>query len=167
MSNARRGRASPAPSVEIVIESALWKADPTAKTTVRRAVRAAAHPQEHAAEIAVLLTDDQSIRALNRQWRGHDEATNVLSFPPAAAAHGDGVLRLGDIVIAYETTATEAAAEGKSFRDHLAHLAVHGTLHLVGYDHESHDEAEIMESLERRILARLGVPDPYARDAKA
>jgi probable rRNA maturation factor len=75
---------------------------------------------------------------------------------------------LGDIVIAYETTAKEAVEEGKPFLDHLSHLAVHGLLHLVGYDHESHEDAEKMESLEQRILARLGVPDPYSvPDAKA
>jgi len=117
-----------------------------------------------------VLTDDQSIRALNRQWRGRDEATNVLSFPPPQLGRrGNGVLvHVGDIGLAYETAAREAAVAAKSFLPHLSHLAVHGFLHLVGYDHESYDEAETMESLERRILARLGVPDPYAGyDAEA
>jgi probable rRNA maturation factor len=168
MTNARRGRAATAPSVEIRIESPLWKAVPSAQAAVRRAIVAAAPPAANA-EIAILLTDDQSIRTLNRQWRGHDKATNVLSFPAPSADHGDGTpVMLGDIVIAYETTAKEAAEEGKTFLHHLSHLAVHGLLHLLGYDHESHEEAEKMESLERRILARLGVSDPYSvRDAKA
>jgi probable rRNA maturation factor len=169
MTHARRGRPSTAPSVEILIESPLWKAVPAAKTTVRRAVVAAAPPTADNAAIAILLTDDQSIRTLNRQWRGLDKATNVLSFPAPSAGQGAGTpMMLGDIVIAYETTAKEAAEEGKPFLDHLSHLAVHGLLHLVGYDHESHEDAEKMESLEQRILARLGVPDPYSvPDAKA
>jgi probable rRNA maturation factor len=169
MTHAPRGRSSPAPSVEIRIESPLWKALPSAKATVRRAVLAAAPPRAANAEIAILLTDDQSIRTLNRQWRGHDNATNVLSFPAPSSDRGDGApMMLGDIVIAYETTAKEAAEEGKSVLHHLSHLAVHGLLHLVGYDHESREDAEKMESLERTILAQLGVPDPYGvRDAKA
>jgi probable rRNA maturation factor len=168
MTRAHRGRSS-TPSVEILIESPLWKAVPSAKTTVRRAIAAATPPKTENAEVAILLTDDQSIRALNRQWRGHDTATNVLSFPAPSSKTSDGApMLLGDIVIAVETTEKEAAEEGKPFLHHLSHLAVHGLLHLVGYDHESNDEAEIMESLERRILARLGVPDPYAvRDAEA
>jgi probable rRNA maturation factor len=169
MTHARRGRPSTALSVEILIESPLWKAVPSAKATVRRAIVAAAPPTADNAAIAILLTDDQSIRTLNRQWRGHDMATNVLSFPTPSSDRGTGTpTMLGDIAIAYETTAKEAAEEGKTFLHHLSHLAVHGLLHLVGYDHESHEEAEKMESLERRILARLGVPDPYSvRDAKA
>jgi probable rRNA maturation factor len=169
MTRAHRRRLSPAPSVDIVTESALWKTVPAAKATLRRAIAAAAPAQATNTEIAIVLTDDQSIRALNRQWRGHDEATNVLSFPVRPSERGDGApVLLGDIVIAYETTAREATAEGKSFLHHLSHLAVHGFLHLVGYDHESYDDAETMESLERRILAGLGVPDPYAAsDAKA
>jgi probable rRNA maturation factor len=142
---------------------------PLARATLRRAIAAAAPKELRKAEVAIVLTDDQSIRALNRQWRGRDEPTNVLSFPARLAERGNGgPVHVGDIVIAYETTAREAAAEGKPFLHHLSHLAVHGFLHLVGYDHESYDEAETMESLERRILARLGVPDPYAGyDAEA
>jgi probable rRNA maturation factor len=152
-----------APSVDIVTESPLWKAVPSARATLRRAVAAAAPKELRNAEVVIVLTDDQSIRALNRQWRGRDEATNVLSFPAPRDERGSSVpAHVGDIVIAYETAAREATAEGKSFLHHLSHLAVHGFLHLVGYDHKSYDEAETMESLERRILARLGVPDPYA-----
>jgi probable rRNA maturation factor len=104
------------------------------------------------------------VRRLNAQWRGIDKPTNVLSFPPAPGGAGD-VKSLGDIAIAYETTASEARAEDKPFADHLAHLCVHGFLHLMGYDHELEAHAETMESLERVILARLGVPDPYLAHA--
>jgi probable rRNA maturation factor len=169
MTRAHRRHSPPAPSVDIVTESPLWKTVPLVRATLRRAIAAAAPKELHKAEVAVVLTDDQSIRALNRQWRGRDEPTNVLSFPAHLGERGNGgPVHVGDIVIAYETTAREAGAEGKSFLHHLSHLAVHGFLHLVGYDHESYDEAETMESLERRILARLGVPDPYAGyDAEA
>jgi probable rRNA maturation factor len=164
----RRGRSVSAPSIDIIIDSPVWDSVPSAKSALRRAIAAAAPRHTRNAELAIVLTDDQSIRSLNRQWRGHDGATNVLSFPAPASDRRRGFpMVLGDVVIAYETTAREAAAEGKSFLHHLSHLAVHGFLHLVGYDHESHDDAETMEGLERRILARLGMPDPYAaRDAK-
>jgi probable rRNA maturation factor len=118
-----------------------------------------------------VLSNDSGIQALNRDWRGKDRPTNVLSFPaaPALPAHksrGKSAVPppyIGDIVIAYQTTAREAVAEGKPFDHHLAHLAVHGFLHLLGYDHENDRDAEIMERLERRILKRLAVPDPYAQ----
>jgi len=119
----------------------------------------------------VILTSDRAIRTLNRRWRGRDKSTNVLSFPAPSARKKPwrGAPRhLGDIVLAYETVAREARAEGKPLDHHLAHLALHGFLHLLGYDHESHGQAEAMERRERRILARLGVPDPYAdRDANS
>ena len=109
-----------------------------------------------------MLTDDSAIRALNRDWRGKDEPTNVLSFPAAAPGKAGRARRmLGDIVIAYETVAREARAEGKPFDHHLAHLAVHGFLHLLGYDHETDARSRAMERLETRDPARLGVPDPY------
>jgi len=110
-----------------------------------------------------VLADDSAIKALNRDWRGKDAATNVLSFPAAAPGDGPGgSLYIGDVIIAYETVAREAEAERKPFGHHLAHLAVHGFLHLVGYDHENDRDANEMERLERRILARLAIPDPYA-----
>ena len=107
-----------------------------------------------------MLTDDSAIRALNRQWRGLDAPTNVLSFP--AKTSGAGTRVLGDVVIAYQTVAREARDEGKPFAHHLAHLAVHGYLHLVGYDHDTDHKARRMQRLEAAILAGLGVPDPYA-----
>jgi probable rRNA maturation factor len=164
--HARRPRRKPAPAaptIDVVIDSPLWQAGPDAETWVRRAVTEAAAASTRAGELAILLTDDSAVRALNRDWRGKDVATNVLSFPlPVAGGGGDDIaVLLGDIVIAFETTAREAAAENKPFGHHLAHLAVHGFLHLVGYDHETDQEADAMEQLETMILARLGIPDPY------
>jgi probable rRNA maturation factor len=114
------------------------------------------HPD---AEISVRLCDDDEIRALNLAWRNKDKATNVLSFPPPA---GNRAPLLGDIVIAFEYVSEEARDAGRSLRDHLAHMLVHGMLHLLGFDHENQSEAEEMEDLERRILAKLDVDDPYA-----
>lgn len=122
-------------------------------------------------EISLVLADDAMVQSLNRQYRGQDKTTNVLSF---AALDGeedaplpDGPLLLGDVVVAFETTAREAAAEGKTLADHLSHLLVHGVLHLLGYDHEVDDEAEEMESQERVVLAGLGIADPYAGEERA
>jgi probable rRNA maturation factor len=153
-------------TIDIIVESALWAAQPDAESLVRRAVCAAARALPAAvstnpAELAIVLADDSAIRALNRDWRSIDKATNVLSFPAAQPMSGPQC-HLGDIVIAYETTAREAAAEGKRYGDHLAHLAVHGFLHLIGYDHDTDEDAEAMESLERMILAHLEIDDPYA-----
>jgi len=158
----------PAPLIDVIVESAQWKAD--AETTVRRALTEAATAigaNFKDRVLAVLLTDDAAIRRLNAQWRNVDKPTNVLSFPSAsvAAQQIDAVKSLGDIAIAYETAAREAREEGKPLADHLSHLAVHGFLHLLGYDHESDGEAETMEQLERAILGRLGVPDPYLAHA--
>jgi probable rRNA maturation factor len=156
-----------APSIDVVIESARWKHAPRAARVVRRAIGAATPARARNAELSVILTSDRAIRSLNRRWRGRDKSTNVLSFPAPTPARG-APRHLGDIVLAYETVAREARAEGKPLDHHIAHLALHGFLHLLGYDHESHGQAEAMERRERRILARLGVPDPYAdRDANS
>jgi probable rRNA maturation factor len=152
----------PALAVDIVAESPLWKAQRGADAMLRRALAAAAALVPSDGELAVVLTDDAAIRALNRDWRGRDAATNVLSFPAKRARSDRRAPRLlGDIVIAYETVAREATGEGKPFMHHLAHLAVHGFLHLVGYDHEANKDADAMEGLEIAILARLDLPDPY------
>jgi probable rRNA maturation factor len=147
-------------AIDIIVESPLWDTLPQAEQTVRNAIAQAIMATGGRAdgELALLLTDDAAIRRLNATWRGLDQPTNVLSFPAAEAA---GQHHLGDIAIAFETTAREASDEGKPLAHHLAHLAVHGFLHLAGYDHESDAEAETMEQLERAILARLNVPDPY------
>ena len=150
----------PVPLIDVIVEEGAWDAD--AEATVRRALaEAAAQTGRNFKDrtLAVLLTDDASVRRLNAQWRHVDKPTNVLSFP---SAHQQGpVASLGDIAIAYETTAREAEEEHKPFPNHLAHLAVHGLLHLLGYDHDNDGDAEKMEGLERVILARLGIPDPY------
>jgi probable rRNA maturation factor len=153
-------------TADIVITADCWQAEPAAEDIVQRAIVAAAGTapgQVDRAELAVMLTDDAGIRALNHDWRGIDKPTNVLSFPAVAAPHAGSQPRaLGDIAIAYETTRREAEGENKPFGHHLSHLAVHGFLHLIGYDHETDADAETMEELERHILARLGIPDPYA-----
>jgi probable rRNA maturation factor len=169
MTRVRAGRTQGIPGIDIMVASPLWTAQRGATTTVRRAIAAAAAMvPTREGELAIVLTDDSAMRALNRAWRGKDEPTNVLSFPAPEPTANNGVPRLlGDIAIAYETTAREANAEHKLFRHHLAHLAVHGFLHLAGYDHEAEAEAEAMERLEIAVLARLKVPNPYiARDAK-
>ncbi len=152
------------PTTEVISAADAWAAEPDAATIVTRAIAAAAGEIEDAGgEVAVQLTDDEGIRALNRDWRGFDKPTNVLSFPAPDMPAADGSAPpLGDIAIAYETTRREAESEGKPFADHLSHLAVHGFLHLVGYDHETDAEAGEMEDLERHILQKLGIPDPYA-----
>jgi probable rRNA maturation factor len=112
-------------------------------------------------EVSLLFTDDASIRELNRSWREKDKPTNVLSFPasdPEGKIYGP---MLGDIVLASETVHREADELGIEFADHLTHLIVHGILHLFDYDHQEEDEAEAMEQLERTILARLDIADPY------
>lgn len=113
-------------------------------------------------ELSVLITTNQEIRALNRDYRGIDRPTNVLSFPCRTPARGSrGPRLLGDIVLAPETIRAEAQATGRAFADHLRHLTVHGMLHLFGYHHDDDEAAREMERLEARILATLGVPDPY------
>ena len=168
----KRGREKKALLIDVMVQSRLWKAQPRAAAVVRKAVAAAANAASTPrAELAIVLTDDSAIHALNRDWRGHDAPTNVLSFPAEPAKERKPSARhsraappamLGDIVIAFETTAREAVAERKPFQHHLAHLAVHGFLHLLGHDHDNRRAAQTMERLEVDILAGLDVPDPYA-----
>jgi probable rRNA maturation factor len=157
------------PATEVLVVADCWHGEPDAEAVIVRAIEAAASMVDAdtgEAELAIMLTDDPGIRTLNSNWRGIDKPTNVLSFPALQPAGGrepdDAPRMLGDIAIAYETTRREADEEQKPFNHHLSHLAVHGFLHLVGYDHETDGEAEAMESLEREILATLGIPDPYA-----
>jgi probable rRNA maturation factor len=149
------------PALDIIIEAPAWSDQRGAEATVRRAIAAACSQVKAAGEICVVLTDDAAIRELNRTWRHIDRPTNVLSFPSTTPPGNAASAMLGDIVIAYETLAGEALAEGKPFLHHLAHLTVHGFLHLLGYDHEDDGQAEEMERLEREILATLGVKNPY------
>jgi probable rRNA maturation factor len=159
-------RRSLAPAIDIQVASLLWKAQPLAEQTVRAAIAAAAAALSTAdGEVSILLTDDKAIRALNRDWRGIDKPTNVLSFPAPDATPGATPKMLGDIVMAYETLAQECDDEGRVFLHHLAHLTVHGFLHLIGYDHQTDAQADEMEGLESKIMTRMNLPDPYlARD---
>ncbi len=157
------------PITEVLVVADAWQAEPDAESVIQRAITAAAEFVDAdigEAELAVMLTDDDGIRTLNSNWRGIDKPTNVLSFPalPPSVPSGpdDAPRMLGDIAIAYQTTRQEADEEQKPFDHHLSHLAVHGFLHLIGYDHEQDDDAEDMETLEREILAQLGIPDPYS-----
>ena len=165
--------AAPAPdlapqmAVDVLVEADGWATLPDAEAICVRAVEAAlAACGEHVpapCEVSVTLTDDARIRVLNREWREKDKPTNVLSFPQPDLPEGvDAPQPLGDIIVAFETLAAEAREEGKAEGHHLAHLVVHGTLHLMGYDHIDDAEAEEMEALERQILAGLGIDDPYA-----
>ena len=119
-------------------------------------------------EVSIKLTDDDEVQALNLSYRGKDKPTNVLSFPmvmpdliAAIANAGEEEILLGDIVLAYQTCAREADERGISIADHATHLIVHGTLHLLGYDHIDDDEAEMMEAVEQVIMASLGLHNPY------
>ena len=145
--------------VETEVEEPAWS---SALADVERLVEVAVlEALEQAGEeggVVVLLTDDEEVAALNTQWRAKSGPTNVLSFPAAE----NPAQHLGDIALAFGVCAREAAEQGKTLAHHLQHLVAHGVLHLVGYDHETDSEAEQMEALERRILARLGAPDPYA-----
>jgi probable rRNA maturation factor len=154
---------------DVLIVAECWQAESDAEAVIHRAIATAAEiaDADHGeAELAVMLTDDEGIRTLNSNWRGIDKPTNVLSFPalqPTGPVGPDDAPRmLGDIAIAYQTTRKEADDEQKPFEHHLSHLAVHGYLHLIGYDHENDADANIMEGLETEILAQLGIPDPYA-----
>ena len=155
---------TPAPraklKIDVLVDSDRWNEPAKARSTVRRAAaQAAATASTTRTELAMVLTDDSAIRQLNRLWRGIDAATNVLSFPSKQIA--DEPPHLGDIVLAFETIAREARSERKPLAHHLAHLAVHGFLHLVGYDHERPKDALEMERTERKILSQLAIPDPY------
>jgi probable rRNA maturation factor len=160
---------SAVPMTEILVVADCWQTETDVESVIHRAIATAAEMVDadvEDAELAVMLTDDAGIRTLNSNWRGIDKPTNVLSFPalqPTGPRGPDDAPRmLGDIAIAYQTTRKEADDEQKPFDHHLSHLAVHGFLHLIGYDHEKDDDAEAMEALETEILAQLGIPDPYA-----
>lgn len=146
-----------------------------ATTAVGAALRASPHGwmigARFAAEVSVKLTGDGEVRDLNAHYRGKDKPTNVLSFPmvqadllDAMSNSDDGEVLLGDIVLAHGVCTAEAAEKGIAVEGHATHLIVHGTLHLLGYDHEADVAAEAMEAMERAALASLGIDDPYAID---
>jgi len=155
-------------TISIEVEDEAWAGLPGLEQLAQSAVEAAlaaADVDSAGFNVAILLTDDDAIAAINAEWRGMEKPTNVLSFPtPEDMPVPDGESRpLGDIVLAHGVISREAAEQGKSLRDHATHLIVHGTLHLVGYDHEGDGEAEEMEELETRILKGLGISNPYER----
>jgi probable rRNA maturation factor len=162
---AAREKASRTSDITVLVEERAWRAAaPDLSTQIRRAAKLAlarAGGSEQGG-VTVLLTSDSRLQTLNRQHRGKDKPTNVLSFP---AVPGAGYL--GDIALAHGVAAAEAAAAGKPLADHAVHLTVHGVLHLLGYDHERAIEADVMEALEIDILAELGIPDPYRRRGAA
>ena len=153
-------------ALDIHAPSTLWRGLPRARALARETIAACAVECGLDAggdiEVSLCLTDDAEVRALNARWRGLDTPTNVLSFPAALREGIDDRRLLGDIALAYETLAREAEESSTSLDDHYRHLLTHGFLHLIGYDHGTDEDAERMEALEKRVLARLGVADPYA-----
>ncbi len=150
-------------SIAFAVNAEGWpdELEPIAETAIREALKQSKAKITGVAEVSVVLTDDAEQRELNQQWRGFDKSTNVLSFPqiePFSPVVG----LLGDITLARETLQAEADEMDITFEAHFTHLVVHGFLHLLGYDHIEEDEATEMESLETRILATLGIADPYA-----
>ena len=158
--------------IQISVEEGAWPSEERLLEVSGRVLGAAANflkreerqpfPKTGAPEVSLVFTNDEAIRGINAEWRSQDKPTNVLSFPsfPLTPGKMPGPM-LGDIIFAEETLTREAADLGKSFDDHLTHLMVHGFLHLFGYDHMDDEEAEKMEGLETRILAGLGLSDPY------
>ena len=154
------------PAIEIRVDGAGWSAlaglDALVDGSVRAALAESGDALAEGAEVSLLFCDDAAIRELNRQFRGQDKPTNVLSFPGPDPLETSAFL--GDIAVAFDTVAREALEQGKSLEQHCRHMIVHGFLHLLGYDHEDDEEAEAMEAMEIRILQRLGVEDPYRED---
>lgn len=145
--------------IEVEIDDEAWSETlPDVAAVVGRAASLALGDVE--GDVVVLLADDAHVRQINAQFRERDRPTNVLSFPAPDSARP----HLGDLILAYGVCAAEAAEQGKSLSDHLSHLTVHGVLHLLGHDHAIDDQAEMMEAEERRLLASLGIADPYRVD---
>lgn len=150
--------------IETVVEDDRWAtavSDPEA-LAARSFEAAQAKEARVGGAVALLLGDDALLRDLNKRFRGKDKPTNVLSFPSGENAPGF----IGDIAIAFETCALEAAQKNIALADHAAHLIVHGLLHLAGYDHENDADAETMEALEADILDGMGVSNPYADEER-
>lgn len=152
--------------VDVSVEADEWLAVAGLEDLSRKAINAVLTETREVvaptAEVSLLFCDDAKIQELNKAWRGMDKPTNVLSFPAAQPGQVAKAPLLGDIVVAFETVQRESLDENKHLSDHVSHMVVHGFLHLLGYDHENDADAEKMESAEQRILARLGIADPYA-----
>lgn len=162
----RPGMDAPRLAVDLRVEAGDWPPESELRALVCRVVDAAAARLppgwQGGGELSLLFTDDDHIRALNRRHRNIDGATNVLSFPAAVPTDARFSALLGDIVVASETVRSEAESQGLTIDAHLAHLILHGFLHLIGYDHADEAEALTMERLETGILGGLGIADPYA-----
>ena len=144
-------------NITIIIHDDHWKG---LAPTVRRAVEAAlAHRKVKKVALTIVLSNDAEVKTLNRDYRGKNKPTNVLSFPDGTVV--DGVKQLGDIILAFETMAREAEEQKKKLKDHVTHLTIHGVLHLLGFDHEIEAEAKTMERHEITILKRMGIANPY------
>lgn len=141
--------------IEILVKSPLWEGH---REILARALAAAAEAEQKRGEVSLLLGCDADVAKLNKEFRGKDGPTNVLSFPGPKVEPAF----LGDIALAAETIAAEAEFQGKRFDHHAAHLVVHGFLHLLGYDHQNPADADIMEGRERAVLMSIGIEDPYA-----
>lgn len=154
-------------TIDVVVEYDGWSRILGAELIAHRAAAAAFEDAGISeGEVSVMLSSDALVRELNKRFREKDQPTNVLSFP-ANTLDREGARFFGDVALAHETLVREAADEGKNAEAHLTHLTVHGVLHLLGFDHDNERDAEKMESLETKILARLGFSDPYAVRAEA
>jgi probable rRNA maturation factor len=141
--------------VLLVVEDPAWRSHRGLQARLVSAAEAAARAGKLRGDFTILLASDARLKRLNHDFRGKNKPTNVLSFPSGAKGYH------GDIAIAHGVTAAEARAAGKKFADHASHLVVHGVLHLAGYDHETERDARRMESLEVKVLAMIGIADPY------
>lgn len=150
---------------DILLDDSRWTerldVDATVNVAVAKALTVTKPKLHPEAEVSFTFSDDARIRALNAQWRGKDSPTNVLSFPATVGEELTSTPLLGDVLLAFETVEREAAEERKLFAHHTTHLIVHGFLHLLGFDHETDDDADVMENYESRILTELGLPDPW------
>lgn len=149
-------------SADLRIADPRWETLGDVEALSSRALAHAANHMKAEGEVSVLMTNDAEMHALNKQWRGFDKPTDVLSFPGDGPEIPGEPVHLGDIALGYETALHDAEAMGRPFDAHISHLLIHGFLHLLGYDHIEADDAKVMEPLEAQILAGLGWPDPYA-----
>jgi probable rRNA maturation factor len=157
--------------VDILVECDAWHTlenlEVLTRVALNAVIKSAGLKTSKTDEVCVLFTDDATIRTLNRDWRGIDKPTNVLSFPAAPSPHLEEGTPLGDIALAFETVEREAKAESKSIKNHTLHLIIHGFLHLHGYDHETDEEAVLMENAEIEALKELGVVNPYLEESES
>lgn len=164
---------APDAQIDVAIQDPAWEELPGVETlvltTARTALQMAKRPDKiegKKLEVSFMLANDDLVHVLNREYRGKDSPTNVLTFAALDDEQepmGPDTISLGDVVLAYQTIDREAREQGRFLQDHITHLIVHGTLHLLGYDHQNDDEATDMETLEIRILEKLGVQNPYTQ----